>query len=820
MLTNYAKIALRSLLKNKVYSLINVVGLSIGTAFCILTFLFVRQEWTYDQFHQHADHIYRVYVQVDGPDGERVRMADYMPMALGPALEEGVPEIARTVRLAAGRSAEYKDRRVRVEYGEHKFDEKMLLVDPVFLQIFSFPLQHGDPETALSSAHSVVLSAATARRYFGDQDPVGKRLAVGPSWRGGRFEDFTVAGVFAPLPDNSSIRFDLVFPYENAPFLINREPDEWRPSCNVYVQLEEGAQPTAVEERIASVAKEHMLQPGMDEDALQFFLQPLDELHTDTGMATWIGHGLRAASDPFYSYILSGITGLVLLIACINFANLAIGRAAVRGKEIGVRKVVGASRRQLACQFGGEALLLSFASLGLGVALAEISLSLFNAVTLRNLVLDYTRLSTLFAFLCLGGAVALLAGSYPTLMLANFHPVQVLRGRLQLGGTSRFGRALVVVQFVFSVLLVISAVVMRQQMRLLHEKDLGYNQEQVVVVSTSALPEFAGLQGKLKDSYLQHSKVVAVTTVRHAIMDEIWNSAKPVKRPDGGEVGVRQFFVDYDFLETLEMQLVEGRDFSAEFGADRAGAMVVNQALVEVMGWEEPVGQTVEFTDPKSARLQKSDGIGTVIGVVRDFHFFSLHRQVQPAALLLNSSIGNESKLVLVRIRPEGVRETLAFLNQQWRQIAPDADFRFSFLDQDIERYYREEERWERIVSYAALLAVFVACLGALGLTALAVHQRTKEIGIRKVLGATVPSVVALLSGQFIRLVGLANLIAWPVVYFAMGRWLEGFAYRIELGIELFLAGGAMTLVVVLATVSAQAVKAALTNPVEALRYE
>ena len=831
MLRNYVVVAFRNLVRHKVYALVNICGLAIGIAFCILTFLFVRHEWTYDRFHENAERIHRMVMRIGGADGEVALMAGMLPLAAAPILEETVPEVERAVRFAAARSPDPENRIARVTYQDKSFDEELLFASASFLEVFSFPLQGGDPRTALADLNSVVLSEAAARKYFGDENPLGKQLSV----RLSRIEprEFTVTGVMEPVPRNSSLRFDFLLPFANTEYFFYWDISSWKYACEIFLLAEGGTDVEALRDKVETVVLEKMLPPGMGEKMMEKMrgliqLRPLTGLHLDKEVQTRVSHGLQPPSDPLYAYVLAGITVLVLVIACINFINLSVGRSVARAREVGVRKVVGAVRGQLAGQFLGEALVVSGIALFFGIALAELFLPAFNGLVNRELVMEYGRLSTVAAFLGLVVLIGLAAGGYPALVLSGFQPVEVLRGRLRIGGRNVLSRGLMVVQFGLSVFLIVSALVMARQLRFVQERDLGFNQEQVVAVNTEELHEMGNLHGRLKERFLQHHQVVSVATLRYPLMSENWDMGERVRFPDGDEVKVRQFFVDYDFLRTLEMKLVGGRDFSAEAGDLAEGATIVNQALVEWMGWQDPVGEPLPFEgrevqlveEGSTKRVRRPGRVTKVIGVVRDFHYQSLHNPVQPTALILNRSIGDEAKLFLVRIGPGDVPATLAHMREAWQEVAPGATFRYSFLDQDIDRFYREERRWGQMVGFGSLFAVFIACLGAFGLTVLAVSRRTKEIGIRKALGASSRDIVGLLSREFVVLVGVASLIAWPAAWYAMNWWLRDFAYRVELSAGVFVLGGLLTLAVVVPTVSLQAVRAALGNPTDALRYE
>ena len=781
MLGNYLKVAFRNLVRHKVYAFINVTGLSIGIAFCILTFLFVRREWTYDAFHENADRIYRVYMDT------RFGPSSFTSDALGPALAEAFPEV-RSVRIVGWGASS-------IMQGDRSFQGDFRFVDPAILEVFTFPLLKGDPATVLEDPYSVVITETVARKYFGDEDPLGKVLSVEIWGRPPVVRDFVVTGIAKSVPKNSSIRFDFLAPLEARGKLWGWEGNYMQ----TYLLLPEHRRPADLEERFPELLKMWLGEKQDD----RMGLQPLLEVHLNPGT-----RGPEPESNPAYSYIFLGIALLVLMIACVNFMTLAVGRSFARAREVGMRKVVGASRMQLMVQFLGESMLLSAMALVAGVALTELLLPAFNSLAGQDLALDDQADGVGLAFLFgLALAVGLAAGSYPAFVLSGFQPVAVLKRRLSLGGSGLFGRALVVFQLALSVFLVVSALLMARQLEYLRTKPLGFESDHVLRIQILDLRE---RDSKLPQVYwnelLRHQGVLGVTRTIHMLSNRTRFS--DIIEHEGNEMHVDHIGVGYDFLETMKVSLLEGRDFSNARDKKPEASIIVNEALVRRLGWDRPVAG-------RMLRVNKRDV--TVIGVVQDFHFRSLHHRIGPAVLKLSPRARG---WLLIRVRPENIPGTLAFLEEKWQEVAPDLPFRYSFLDEEVDRQYRKEERWSRIVQYSALFAVFIACLGAFGLTALAVARRTKEIGIRKALGATVPNILSLLSREFLVLVAVASVIACPVAYYAMERWLQDFAYRIDPGVGTFVLGGVLMLAIVLLAVGSQAMRAARANPVDALRTE
>jgi putative ABC transport system permease protein len=791
MLRNYLIVAVRNLLRHRGYSAINVVGLAVGMAFCILTFLFVQNEWTYDTFHENAGRIYRVYKVSKGQKGETRRSVEsHTPLA--PALAN-FPEIRRAVRVMSWGGPVNVEGKV--------FRESWLFADPAFFEMFSFPLRQGDPRTALQDKSGIVISEDMSRKYFGDENPMGKRISlksVDPFQDEGTVHSFVVTGVVRPAPSNSTIRFDFLIPYENVN-MLDLDPNSWDRSISsnsTYVQLLDHVQVSELEAKFPLLIQSIQ---RLKRDSVQLRLQPLTDIYLNRSI-----YNSGPVGNLQYSYILSGISLLVLFIACVNFVNMAVGRSATRAREVGVRKVVGAGRMQLIRQFWGESVLLSFIALFIGIALAELMLPAFNSLTDQNLSMDgYASGPVLFFLVGLTLFVGLTAGSYPALVLSGFHPVEVLNRRLRVGGKNLFGRSLMVLQFALSIFFIVSAAVMFRQVRFLKAQDLGFNVEQIVAI------DMWGLSDREKELVLSRFRK---ELSRHpGIVDISWTTSLfnrgggYLTLLNGQYVFVAKIGVDYNYLDMMGLQVIEGQKLS-----EGVKGVLVNEALVKAYGWNEAIGQPFKGTEMDGLRNPK------VIGVVKNFHHESLRHEIRPAILYATA----HPNYLLTKIRPQNIPATLAILKNRWHQFVPDLPFDFFFLDEHVDRQYRAEERWGRIIGYSAVLAIFIACLGLFGLAAYTAERRTKEIGIRKVLGASVTNIVTLLSKEFVILVGIANLIAWPVAFYAMRRWLQDFAYRIELGPGVFALGGALALFIALLTVISQAIKAARANPVEALRYE
>ena len=843
MLKNYLTIALRNLVRYKIYTAINALGLATGIAFCLLTFLYVRHEWTYDQFHEKSDRIFRLGMSggtYGGRDNARgVRLSE----KIGPLMRDNIPQFAHVVRINEGPGT--------VSHGNNTFEVKSLFTDEDFFQLFTFPLIHGDPKTALANPNSIVLTQSAAKKYFGQTDVVGREISIRDKIWNEEEKTFVVAGIAQDPPENSSIQFDLIFSQASRPpsknkitsFIMTPDgkterkeiaPPVFMRGRNVtYIQLIDNVELADIPPVLNAFVEANKTSSGNFNSKrktpdLTLHLQPIADIHFDRE----ITNGLSAPSNPAYSYILAGIALSVLLVACINFTNLAIARSATRAREVGIRKVVGAVRFQLMKQFWGESLLLTGVGMLLGLALTEFFLSTFNALTQVNLTLNYQpTLSGLLFGMALLLVISLVSGIYPALVLSGFDPIAVLKNRFNIGGRSWSGRVLIVGQFVVAILFLIATLVMSRQLTFLKEKNLGLNESQVVLITprySSPDRQQHHLRLQLfKQELKRHPQIVNVTQSRlfsHIEADSDTRKSN-ITFPNGEIVEKAEISVDYDFFDTLSINLLAGRNFSPDFGTDAKQAILVNKTFVERAQLEQPLNATLPMTKmrasfatgdslPKVQRIKDPK----IIGVVDDFHLRSLHHALPPLVIFLDAfSLSSD---FLVRIRPERIPETLDFMAEKWQSIAGDAPFDYVFLDENFDRLYREEERWGTIVQYASFFALFVACLGVLGLTSLAITRRTKEIGIRKVLGASNHHIVALLSREFVILILIANLIAWPIAHYGVEHWLRDFAYRIDAGMGLFLLGGLLVFLTALLTIGVQALKAAQRNPVHALRYE
>ncbi|MBN1210993.1 MAG: ABC transporter permease [candidate division Zixibacteria bacterium] len=789
MFFNYLKISLRNLLKYRGYTFINTVSLSLGITFCMLVFLYVNQEMTFDNFHTEKNRIHSVLYHLVVPD-YNIDSYGGAHVPAGPVILGNLPEVENFVRLW-----DYRD---VVSDGTNSRKELLTFADSSLFRIFNFPLLYGDSSTALNRPDALVITEKTARRFFGGENPLGRTLTI----RLGReFDEFTITAVAADIPPNSSIRFDFLLPFLRIKDIQGNEffTDWSYQSAVTYLLLTENAEPAAVVSKFPEVIKNYL-----DTKHYQYELRTLNQIHLDPNCKLLT----HLSGDITNSYILSAIAALVLLIACFNFINLSIGQSVGRATEIGVRKVVGALRSQLMVQFWMETLVLSFISLFLGIALAELFLPTFNSLTARELQLNLIdNPALLIAGLAVCLVTGLLAGGYPAVLLSGFEPVDILRNRFKTTGVGILNRSLVIIQFALCVFLIFVTVVMSRQIDFMKTKELGFNDKLLLSVEAVNVGD-SQFDKKYHRKVIQNPTVLSMSATDASFTGAYMMSVGlPTGRPNESALMYR---VDCDFVKTVGVNLKAGRDFSEVLVTDRDRAVLVNEKLVEVMGWEEPVGPQLRLPDREEPV--------TVVGVVKNFHVQSMRYALEP--VILHISEIYPTRYFYVRISADNISSTLSFLKDTWQELAPQLPFEYHFVDEAFDRNYRAEERWHRIVRYSSIFAILIACLGLLGLSALMIYGRIKEVCIRKIHGASEISITSLLFKKFVIFVLPACVIGWPVGYLVMQKWLEHFAYRINIGTTGFIISGLVVLVVALLTVSYHTLKTAHTNPTEILRHE
>ncbi len=805
MFRNYLTVALRNLVRHKTYSIINIAGLAIGMACCIVILLLVRHEFSFDNFHEKGDRIYRIYLEASFGDKDMFTSNTYGPM--GQALVEDYPEVVDFTRFFYVSRSD----KILVEYdGRRLFLEKTKYAESSFFKVFDFELVSGDPNTALNEPYTAVLTQDAAQKIFGNENPVGKVFQ-----RDGK-TSYRVTGILKNMPKNSHLQFNMLLSITELTNDPNHKINNWRSfDFPTYILLDKGADSKSLEEKLPEFSKKYM-DPRVLAivDNLEFFLQPLGDIHLHsshiTGEMNWY------ENDPAYVYGISLLAVIVLLIACFNFTNLSASRYTGRAREVGIRKIVGAKRVQLIRQFLGESVLLAFCAMALAIALVELALPALNAFFGDVLLFDYFgnwKLSLGLVGITI--ITGVLSGSYPAFFISAFRPVIALNGPPSSeAGKAAIRKTLVVAQFAVSVILLISTGVIIGQMQYIRDRNLGFNQENIVTIPMAHISSHQVYES-MRNKLLQNPVITGVTASHVKLGRKDGFSTKSFNfegRSSEEPFSLNYLAVDYDFISVYDMELVEGRAFSREFGTDAGSgrAYIVNQAVVKEIGWKQAVGKRVW-------QEKNSPTDGQVIGVVKDFHFMSLHDAINPFIMFISPGELNQ---ISVRIGPGDIGKTLDYLRATWGEYVPGCPFDYSFLDEHLANLYRSEEKTAKIVGVFSLLAIFVACLGLFGLISFSVQQRTKEIGIRKVLGASVPHIVVLLCREFMILFGIAILVAWPVTWYFMDKWLQDFAYRIELEPGIFILGGIIALMIALLTVSYQAFKAATANPIDALRYE
>ena len=813
MFRNYFKTAWRNLGRQKMLALINIIGLSVGIACFTLFTLYAINEFNYDNFHQHKDNIYRVYVWSQAKGGEAAHGITYQPMPLGPAMKTDLPDVENYVRIRGGSGESF------IKTGNSVNREEICFADPSFFSVFSFKILSGSPEKALQDLHSIVLTRATADRLFGNTAPVGKVIRIKIE---DAFEPFTVTAIAENPPSNSSIQFKMLANFNYLTTTRNgaKRANNWNQySYQTYVRLKPGSRLLSGANTLIAFRKKYYPDEETKSRAdgwtgkgprNYYGLQPLTAMHTDVK----ITGGLSAPIDPATIWILLSIATGVLLIACINFTTLAIGRSAGRAAEIGVRKVMGSTQLSLVKQFMVEAWLLAFLSTVLGVILARCLLPFFNDLSgteLRFSFIQFPQLAGMLIGVVL--LVGLLAGSYPALVLSGFNPVEALQRKVKLGGSNLFTRSLVTLQFVLSAALIISTVIIMQQLHYMQSKYPGFDKENVVVVDAEGISDTKTLYALFRQRLASDPGIIGTASADLGIGgNEGWSESW--FKYNGKDKYVYEYFIDPDYMRVLGLKLLAGRNFDPAVNSDTVTSVIINEAMMHDFGWtmQNAVGQKLngyfdDKFDPKTP---------TVIGVVKDFNYLGFNTKVEPQLFQQFSSY--RPYKFFVRIQPGNPAKALAAIQQAWKAVAADYPEKYEFLDEDLDRFYKAEAKWSNIVGWAGGISVFLACLGLLGLSALAVVNRTREISIRKVLGASIASILALLSRDFVRLVLIAIVIATPVTWYFMNRWLEDYAYRIHIGWWVFATTAALMILIALLTVSFQAIKAACASPTSSLR--
>ncbi len=795
MLKNYLKVAIRSFIKNRSFSIINIAGLAIGISTCILISLYVLDEVSYDRFHANADRIYRVTELLHMPAELRHQSVTSPPIA--PALEREFPEVLKTVRLSySSRTISYKDNKYE--------DTRLMYADSALLQIFSFPMIKGNPDKALVDPYSIVLTERAAKKYFGNEDPLNKIMALSDTLT------LTVTGVLENIPANSHFQFDAVISRSTITSMMNGQPeDNWFNNVYYsYILLPENYDIHQLEAKIPAFLDKAQGKDRKNTIWYDFIFQPLTSIHLHATSIFEIG----VRGNIKYVYTFSIIAVLVLLIACANYINLATAKSVNRAKELGMRKVIGARKKQLVTQLLGESCLLTLAAFVVAITVVSASLPAFNTFTNKTLTTDVLlRLDVLAVIVVIFFSISLLAGGYPALLMSSIPPLRAIKDFGARGNQSGLVRkGLVVFQFSMSIILISATIVIFRQMDFMRNQNLGLRKEQMMQIQ---LPY--RLQSKYETIKEELSTIPNVASVTASSFSFAGGANNVVVLPEGtAEKDISSesvISVDHDFIPNFGIELLAGRNFEKGNLADDSAAFIVNEAAVKRFNWgtpEEAVGKEINWGLGKE---------GKVIGVVRDFNYSSLHQAINPLIIhILPDWYGN----ITLRIAGEDVPGVIRKVEEKWKALNPEGTLSYTFMDEDFASLYYAEDQTRTIVGLLATLAIFIACLGLFGLAAFIAEQRTKEIGIRKVLGANISGIIMLMSRDFLKPIVIAFLIAVPVAWYATSQWLTGFAYRTELNWTIFAIAGLSAAAVALITVSFQSVKASMMNPVKALKVE
>jgi putative ABC transport system permease protein len=804
MIMNHMKIAYRNFIRHKLFSFINVFGLAVGLSICMIISLWVLRELSYDRFHENADRIYRI---------ERELLRDNLysrwPIVGGAykqALIDDYPEIANATRFWR-REFAIKDRKNYI----HR--QELFAVDNSIFEIFDFHLKEGDEQNALTNPRTMVLTRKNALKYFGAEDAVGKFLTF--EWEGEQV-DFKVTGILEEVPENSHIHFDMLISIASFP---EEEFADWRSNyLYTYVLVSEDTSKFDLEEKLKTFVTQR-LEPHYGDllilnkdmgihDVLTMHLFPITDIH----LYPSVNWEVEAGGSISSIYIFSSIAVLILIIACLNFVNLSTARANKRAKEVSLRKTVGADKSQLQGQFIQESVLLAFVALGIGFVMSVLFIRAFNGIFDENLSLSML-LQPQNLIILVGATffVGVFAGLYPALYLTRFEPVKVLKGGPKSGsGKSVFRRNMVVIQFSISIVLIVSMFTVYKQMRYIQTRSLGYDKENVIILpvrSRKIVQNYESFRNELENN----SQIVSISASSEVPADTHYSNTNYNRLDSDEPVLLYQFFSDYDYVETYRMEVIAGRAFSREFSTDTEGTLMLNESAARRFGWtpEEAVGKKLDQGDPNNA-VQ-------VVGVVRNFNYKSLRREVEPMALILYPDY---IRKISVRIMPGDMERTLTFIQEKWESTFSGEEFEFSFLDNRINQLYASEKKMQHLFVIFSSLSILVACLGLLGLVSFTAELKTKEIGIRKVLGASTGNVILLMSKEFIKWIIFANIVAWPLAGLLMKKWLQNFAYRANIGWIIFLLSGLITILIAIFTFIFQTVKAAYANPADSLRYE
>ena len=805
MIKNYFKIAIRNLIRYKGYTAINILGLAIGMACVILIMLYVQREISFDNFHDNSDKIYRLNIQVTNPQTGAKTQRAIGPYRLADELETDFPDMDHIIRFApqSRESIDFED--------ETYLEENLTFVDPEVFEVFNFKLIKGDPLTALQDPFSLVITEEVSKKYFNDANGIGKTVKI-------RDQNFVVSGIMEEIPKNSRFNFDIMVSMNSAKQVFSRIVlENWGEGyVETYAMLSNEMKPANFKDRLAKFVGIKL--EAWKQASPELIMQPLSDVYLKSEDI----RSYQAGGDIIYVYSFSFIALFILIIACINFMNLSTAKSSLRAREVGLRKVVGAMRSQLIGQFLSESTILAFISLLLALLFARVSLPFFNKIAEAELTLNlFDNVPLLVGLLVITLFVGIAAGSYPALMLSSYKPVSVLSGKLNTGNKGGLLRkVLVAFQFAISIFLLVITGVVYQQLNYCKNMDLGFDKEHIVLMSAPL--ELRERYAEFTTELLKNPSVLSGAGSSRVPPGRLSSSlgTRPEGVPEDQRKGMQTVWTDYNFIETMGFEMTAGRSFSREFPSDEKGAFVLNEAAVKDLGWtnKSAVGKTFgssEINDWDVGQWVERDG--QVIGVIKDFHFETLKKPIIPTVYFIAPYMAWN---YAVRIRPDNISNTIGYIEDVYTQFNPDVSFEYTFVDENYAELYSAEERQGKIFGIFALLAIFVACLGLAGLASFMAEQKKKEVGIRKILGASTSNIMLLLSKEFTWLVIIEAVIASPIAWYVMSEWLQEFAYRIPVGISIFFFAATVAMLIAWVTVSFQTAKSAFANPIKSLRHE
>jgi putative ABC transport system permease protein len=799
MFMNHLKIVCRNFIRQKLFSFIGTASLTVGMTCGMLILLFIKYELSYDRYHEYAQDVYRVVREHQGD----LTWYNSSEHPLAASLKQDFPEVLKATRVK-------KNDEVGVVENNSKrfYEDEIYFVDQDFLEIFSFPLLSGNTSTALVEPFSVLITQEMADKYFGGEEPLGKVIQIN-EWYSEKKQNYQIKGILKNIPENSHFMFDFLVSYNSLYFLKRggrASVETWSYfEPKTYIKLASSADSKNLEGKFPEFLRKHKAEEAASE---RIHLQSLTDIHLGGNLR----FELETNSNMRIIYMFSAIAFFILFIACLNYINLSVARSTKRAVEVGVRKVVGANKKQLVRQFLGESVAFSILALLISFILVDLMWPAFSSLIGRELMSNpFQNLDMVLIFLGAAVIIGFFSGSYPAFLISSFQPIQIIKGTLRIGSRSSalFRNSLVMVQFAVSIILIICTFMIQSQLNYIRNRNLGFDRDQIITIYTLD-GNLKRNPGPFKEELLEYSHILGVTSSLD--LPSTIHRTSSLEWMDKGEKRKSEFyftFVDPDYFNVYDMEILEGRTFSEEFPTDKLRGVVINETASRNLGWDNPIGKQLQ-----SNRIE-----WTVIGVVKDFHFKSLHSEIEPM-IFTALSMTRRPDYFSVKVRPIDIPNTIGFIRQKWERFSPEFPFQYTFLDERIDRVYKAEQRLGKSFNIFTAISLLIACMGLIGLASFVSEQKRKEISIRKILGADFKSIIFLLGNEYLKCIAVAILIAWPIGYLVMNRWLKNFVYRTSFGVEVFILSGSLAFIFALMTVSYQSIKAALANPVDSLRYE